>query len=138
MSGADRYLASRLGRFLVVGGTGVVLNNAALYAFYQMLRLPLVVASTLAVTLAIGNNFVLNDRWTFGQGRHADSFRRFLRFSLVSLAGLAITTATLWALVTFLNVPFLVANVVGIGLSTGSNFVANLNWTWSGSRSGEQ
>jgi len=128
--------AHRLGKFLVVGGTGVVLNNAALYAFYQMLRLPLVVASTLAVTLAIGNNFVLNDRWTFGRSRHADSLRRFLRFSLVSLAGLAITTATLWALVTFLNVPFLVANVVGIGLSTGSNFVANLNWTWRGS--GEQ
>ena len=88
MSGADRdplrmpggslrepqERASRLGKFLVVGGTGVVLNNAALYAFYQMLRLPLVVASALAVTLAIGNNFVLNDRWTFGHGRHAGKY----------------------------------------------------------------
>jgi putative flippase GtrA len=133
MSGADRELASRLGKFLVVGGAGVVLNNAALYALYQLLRLPLVVASALAVTLAIGNNYILNDRWTFNQGGHAASFRRFLRFSLVSLAGLTITTATLWALVTFLNVPFLVANVVSIGLSTGSNFLANLNWTWNGS-----
>jgi len=136
MSGADRELASRLGKFLVVGGTGVLLNNAALYAFYQLLRLPLVVASALAVALAIGNNYVLNDRWTFNQGGHAASFRRFLRFSLVSLASLTITTATLWALVNFLNIPFLVANIVGIALGTGSNYIGNLNWTWS--RSSEQ
>jgi dolichol-phosphate mannosyltransferase len=148
MSATDRYphrasggylrehqaLASRLGKFLVVGGTGVVLNNVALYAFYQLLRLPLVVASALAVTLAIANNYLLNDRWTFS--RKAGSLRRFVRFTLVSLVGLTITTATLWALVTLLGVHYLVANVVGIALGTGSNFFGNLNWTWSGS--GEQ
>ncbi len=124
----------RLAKFLVVGGTGVVLNNVALYAFYQLLRLPLVVASALAVTLAIANNYLLNDRWTFS--RQAASLRRFLRFTLVSLVGLIVTTATLWALVTLLGVHYLVANVVGIALGTGSNFLGNLNWTWSGS--GEQ
>jgi dolichol-phosphate mannosyltransferase len=133
MSGADRELASRLGKFLVVGGTGVVINNAALYTLYQMLRLPLVVASALAVTLAIGNNFVWNDRWTFSTADHAASRGRFLRFSLVSLGGLAITTLALWALVTFLDVQYLVANLIGIALGTGSNFVANTHWTWSGS-----
>ena len=132
MSGAHRELAARLGKFLVVGGTGVVLNNVALYAFYQVLRLPLVVASALAVTLAIGNNYVLNDRWTF-QSRHTASLRRILRFSLVSLASLTITTLTLWALVTLMDVQYLVANSVGIALGTGSNVVGNLNWTWSGS-----
>jgi dolichol-phosphate mannosyltransferase len=131
MSGAHRELASRLGKFLVVGGTGVVLNSAALYAFYQMLRLPLVVASTLAVALAIGNNYVLNDRWTFYTASPA-SLRRFVQFALVSLGGLAITTLTLWALVAFLNVQYLVANLIGIGLATASNFVANVNWTWGG------
>jgi putative flippase GtrA len=64
------------------------------------------------------------------------SLRRFVRFTLVSLVGLTITTATLWALVTLLGVHYLVANVVGIALGTGSNFFGNLNWTWSGS--GEQ
>jgi putative flippase GtrA len=38
--------------------------------------------------------------------------------------------------VTLLGVHYLVANVVGIALGTGSNFFGNLNWTWSGS--GEQ
>lgn len=136
MSGADREMASRLGKFLVVGSTGVVINNAALYAFYQIFRLPLVPASALAVSLAIGNNFVLNDRWTFQQPRDAASLRRFIRFCVVSLGGLLVTTFTLWALVTYLDVQYLLANLVGIGLATASNFVANVRWTWS--RSGGQ
>lgn len=131
MSGADRELASRLGKFLVVGSSGVVVNNAALYALYHVFRLPLVLASTLAVALAVGNNFVLNDRWTFRDAGDADAPRRLLRFSLVSLGGVVVTTLTLWALVTYLDVQYLVANLIGIGLSTASNFVAHLKWTWS-------
>ena len=133
MSGADRELASRLGKFLVVGGTGVVLNNAALYAFYQLVRLPLIAASALAVSLAIGNNFVLNDRWTFQHAPDAASLSRFIRFCVVSLGGLLLTTSTLWALVTYLDVQYMLANLVGIGLATASNFIVNLKWTWSGS-----
>lgn len=127
-------LASRLGKFLVVGCIGLIVNNAALYAFYQLLRLPLILASTLATSLAIGNNFVLNDRWTFNGRRDAALARAFIRFGLVSLGGLAITAFTLWALVTYLNLHYLVANLIGIGLSTGSNFAANSTWTWSRSR----
>jgi dolichol-phosphate mannosyltransferase len=133
MSGADRELASRLGKFLVVGGTGFVINSAALYTLYQLFRVPLVPASALAVVLAIANNFVLNDRWTFKRSSEAASIWRFARFSLVSLGGLAVTTLTLWALVTYLDVQYLAANAIGIGLATTSNFVANLKWTWSGS-----
>jgi dolichol-phosphate mannosyltransferase len=132
MSAVHRALAARLGKFLVVGGTGVVLNNAALFALYQILRLPLVIASALAVTLAIVNNFVLNDRWTFG--RRTPSLRRFGRFGVVSLGGLLISTGVLWVLVTYLSVQYLVANLVGIALATGWNFVGNLAWTWSGGR----
>jgi dolichol-phosphate mannosyltransferase len=131
MSATDRELASRLGKFLVVGGTGLVVNNAALYALYQVFRLPLVPASALAVTLAIGNNFVLNDCWTFHQTDHAAWQRRFVRFGVVSLGGLILTTVTLWVLVTYLDVHYLLANLVGTGLGTTSNFAANLKWTWS-------
>jgi dolichol-phosphate mannosyltransferase len=136
MPGANRELAARLGKFLVVGSTGVMVNNAALYAFYQQLRLPLVTASTLAVTLAIANNFVLNDRWTFSERHQSAWLRRFAQFSLASLGGLALATLTLWLLVTFLDVQYVIANTVGIAIGTGSNLVTSMTWTWA--RSGEQ
>jgi putative flippase GtrA len=35
MSAADREFVQRLGKFLVVGASGVVVNNAALFTLYQ-------------------------------------------------------------------------------------------------------
>lgn len=119
---------SQPGKFLVVGGTGAVVNTAALACLHQLLALPLVLASVLAVELSIASNFFWNDRWTFG--RRWPSWRRFLKFNLVSLGGLVITTATLWALVTDLHSQYLLANLFGIMLATCWNFVINVLWTW--------
>jgi len=131
MSRADREVAFQLGKFLIVGGTGVVVNNIALYLFVQWLLWPLLVASTLATALAIGNNFVLNDLWTFERSHPLGPLQRLMRFSLVSLSGLCVTTITLWFLVTYLNIHYLVANMIGIAVASCSNFVANATWTWS-------
>lgn len=115
-------------KFLLVGGLGVVVNSLALFVLHQLMRLPLVVASLLAVELAIVNNFLWNDRWTFGRKKR--SLRRFFQFNLVSCGGLVITTGTLWVLATHLAAPYLLANLVGIGLATCWNFGINLLWTW--------
>ncbi len=123
-----RAFVTRLCKFLVVGGTGVLVNSLALLVLYHQAHLPLVVASTLSVELAILNNFCWNDRWTFGRRNY--SLSRFAQFNLVSLGGLAITTFTLWVLVCHLNVYYLAANLLGIGLATAWNFAANLFWTW--------
>ena len=115
-------------KFLLVGGLGVVVNSLALYVLHQLMRLPLVAASLVAVELAIVNNFLWNDRWTFG--RNTLSLRRFFQFNLVSCGGLVITTGTLWVLVTHLAAPYLLANLIGIGLAICWNFGLNLLWTW--------
>lgn len=120
--------AAKLIKFLLVGGLGVVVNSFALYVLHQLLRFPLVAASLLAVELAIVNNFLWNDRWTFGRKR--PSLQRFFRFNLVSFGGLAITTGTLWVLATHLATPYLLANLAGIGLATCWNFGMSLLWTW--------
>ena len=105
-----------------------MVNSVALFILYQQARLPLIAASALSVEMAIASNFFWNDRWTFG--RSSPSLSRFARFNLVSLGGLAITTATLWVLFSQLGVHYLVANLLGIGLATFWNFVVSLVWTW--------
>ncbi len=122
------HLLSKLWRFLLVGGAGVLVNSAALFFLHQILHLGLVVASLLAVEFAIAHNFFWNNRWTFEQKRL--SFRRFFTFNLISLGGLVITTSTLWGLVSFLGTPYLLANLAGISLATTWNFVMSLFWTW--------
>jgi dolichol-phosphate mannosyltransferase len=121
-----------LTRFLLVGGSGVVVNSVALFVLYGLAGLPLAVASALSVELAIANNFVWNDRWTFARARRSEcrAQTRFLKFNLVSLAGLAITTSTAWLLVQQSGVNYLLANLAGIALATTCNFLASVQWTW--------
>ena len=128
----ERASLTRLGKFLVVGGTGVLVNSLALLILFQWAHLLLLVASVLSAELGIINNFYWNDRWTFK--RTQLSLRRFARFNLVSLAGLVITTGTLWVLVCHLGVYYLAANLLGIALATIWNFAANSLWTWGGAQ----
>jgi putative flippase GtrA len=125
-----RSLLIRLSKFMLVGGTGVLVNNLTLLILFQWVHLPLLVASVLASELAIINNFYWNDRWTFKSTRI--SLSRFARFNLVSLSGLLITTGTLWLLVSHLGLYYLVANLLGISLAMVWNFAVNSRWTWGG------
>jgi len=119
---------ARIGKFVLVGGSGMLVNTGALVALYQHLHVALVAASALATELAVTNNFVWNNYWTFGQ--HALSLRRFARFNAVALAGQCITIFTLWVLVREGGIHYVVANVAGVGLAFAWNFVANARWTW--------
>jgi dolichol-phosphate mannosyltransferase len=110
----------------------MLVNSLALLLLFQWVHLPLVIASVLSTEMAIVNNFCWNDRWTFG--RTQLSIKRFAKFNLVSLAGLVITTGTLWLLVRHLGYYYLTANLLGITLATAWNFVANSLWTWGGAR----
>ena len=123
-------LANRIIKFAVVGATGVLINTAALYLGHDVAHLPLVVASVIAVEMAILNNFVLNNAWTFGQRNFA--LERLFQFHLVSLGGLVITVVVLTGLVQLFGLYYLIANLVAIGFATAWNFVANSLWTWSG------
>jgi putative flippase GtrA len=117
-----------IGKFAVVGGLGTLVNTGLLLVLYSYLRLPLVAASALATELAVGNNYLWNNYWTFE--RRAASLGQFARFNLVALAGQCITVATLWVLVRYTGLPLVVANLTGIGLALVWNFTVNLYWTW--------
>lgn len=119
---------ARLGKFMLVGGAGTLVNTGVLVVFYQHLHVVLVAASAIATELAIANNFLWNNYWTFG--RRTLSLQRFARFNAVSLGGQCITTVTLWMLVHHAGTYYVVANIAGIGLAMLWNFVANVSWTW--------
>lgn len=113
--------------FGVVGLSGVILNTGLVYVLHGLLHWPLPLAVALASELAILNNYVWNDRWTFGQ--HAPSVRRLVRFNLSSLGGLTITTAATSVLVGS-GVPYLLALLVAVGTGSVSNFAASALWVW--------
>lgn len=130
-----QVIARQFFSFCLVGGSGVIVNSALLYLLHDRMGLELIVASILATEVAIINNFFWNNRFTF----HKPNVRlwRLLRFNLVSLGGLLITTGILTYLTNNYGIYFLLANLVAIGVATFWNFFANFAWTWGRKASGK-
>lgn len=116
-------------RFGLVGVGGTAVNMLALHVLHGLGGLSILVASPLAVELAIVHNFLLNDWWTF-RSRSRRRFR-FARFNLSTSLTLVVNVAVVWTLVGA-GIGYLAANLVGIGVGAALNFGASHAWVWEG------
>jgi putative flippase GtrA len=125
--GARRRAAGRAAKFAVVGGIGAIINMAALVVLYRWVRLPLPVASVIAAEVAVVHNYQLNNWWTFAA--RTSSFKRFAKFNVSMLGGLAANVLVVWALVG-VSTPLLLANGTGIAAGFAANFAMSVGWVW--------
>lgn len=128
----------RFFRFALVGGSGVLVNMGVLILLVSKARWSPVMAAPIAIEFAVVNNFLLNDRWTFGDKRGGRSlFQRFVRYNALTLGGVLISALTLAALVTFSRMHYVVANLFAIGVGTLWNYSTNSLLTWASSSASE-
>ncbi len=138
-----------LGRFLrfgVVGVSGIFVDYLVLYLMSlvlgfsmaasktQLFRPEIIVGKGVAVEVAIANNFIWNDLWTFRDASQKFSgwrqrSLRFLRFNLACTLGAAINIAV-FALLARLGMSLLLANLIAIAVSTAWNYSINLKFNW--------
>nr|WP_306441453.1 glycosyltransferase [Halomicronema hongdechloris] len=98
-----KLLALPMARFLkfaLVGLSGVVVDMAVLYLLHGALGLALTRSKILAAEVAILNNFLWNDAWTFAdisvrQLGRAARLKRLLKFNAICLAGLVLNVLVL-------------------------------------------
>lgn len=128
----DRFV-----RFGIVGFSGVFVDMGFLYLLSDpsTLALPLTRSKIIAAELAIINNFLWNDAWTFRdisrtqQGKK-QKLKRFLKFNLVCLAGLILNVLLLNIFFNLFGLNRYLANLGAIALVTVWNFWLNLKLSW--------
>ena len=119
-----------LGRFCLVGGSGVLVN-LAVFQGALMLWAPILPASALAFVVAASSNFVLNRAWTFrGSASREGTTVRWAKFLGASLAGLAANLAVLAVLSAWLSIPSLPAQLAGITAGTLLNYRLSCMWVF--------
>jgi dolichol-phosphate mannosyltransferase len=128
---------NRFIRFATVGLSGVIVDMGLLYLLSDptMLAWGLTRSKLIAAEMAILNNFFWNDRWTFRdlsakQRGPKARLRRFGKFQLVCLAGVAINATLLNLQFNLLGMNRYVANAVAIAAVTAWNFGLNLKLSW--------
>lgn len=117
----------RLLTFAIVGGIGAVINVSVLYMLSRWAALPVSVASALSVELAAISNYLFNDTWTFGT--RSPSLKRFAKFNVASLIGLALNVLCVW-LLTRLGIYLLLADFIGIAAGFAVNYTFSVRWVW--------
>jgi dolichol-phosphate mannosyltransferase len=128
---------TRFARFALVGCSGVIVDMGLLFLLSDpsMLGWGLTRSKLLASEMAIVNNFVWNDLWTFGdisarQRSGKDRLRRFAKFQLICFAGLLLNTLLLNVQFNLLGMNRYVANAVAILAVTAWNFWLNVKLSW--------
>lgn len=124
-------------RFGLVGLSGVFVDMVMLYLLSDpsMLGWKLTRSKIVASELAILNNFLWNDRWTFSdisqhQTGWSKRLKRLLKFNLVCLAGLVLNVLILNALFNVFGINRYLANLIAIAAVTLWNFWVNLKLSW--------
>ncbi|MEZ5398246.1 MAG: GtrA family protein [Bryobacteraceae bacterium] len=120
-------LALRWLKFNAVGAVGIGVQLAALWLFKSALGLHYLVATALAVELAVLHNFVWHELWTWRPAARTPrtTAARLARFNLTTgLISIASNLLLMRLLVGTLGLPYLHANLAAIALTNIANFAA--------------
>ena len=121
----------RFFKFGLVGASGVFVNNGLLWLLVEYSSLPFYLCSIFAIEISILSNFALNDLWTWRDRREGAFISRLFRYNIsTAFSSLFINITVLLFLKEWLGVPYLLANLVGIGCSVVFNFLINSVWTY--------
>jgi putative flippase GtrA len=134
-------------KFNLVGGIGIAVQIAALFLLKSVLQFNYLVATAIAVEIAVLHNFVWHERFTWvdrvGLNPMADriglsqrnSLRRLLRFHLANgLVSILGNLALMKVIVGLAHMNYLAANAVAIALCSLANFIASERWVFEESR----
>ncbi|ADI62823.1 glycosyltransferase [Trichormus azollae] len=131
------FPVGRFIRFGVVGFSGVFVDMAVLYLLSDpsTLALPLTRSKIISGEVAIFNNFLWNDAWTFAdvsmqQKGWNQTIKRFLKFNVICLAGLVLNVVVLNIVFNLLIPNRYIANLIAIAVATIWNFWVNLKLSW--------
>lgn len=128
---------TRFIRFGLVGFSGVFIDMTFLYLLSDptTLALPLTRSKIIASELAIINNFLWNDAWTFKdisqkQPGKRQKIKRLIKFNIICLGGLIINVLLLNFFFNVFGLNRYIANLISIVLVTIWNYWLNLKLSW--------
>ncbi|MEA5601455.1 glycosyltransferase [Nostoc sp. UHCC 0252] len=131
------FPVGRFLRFGLVGLSGVFVDMTILYLLSDPTTLawPLTRSKIIAGEIAVLNNFIWNDAWTFAdvsarQQEWQQRLKRFLKFNAICLAGLVLNVLILNLVFNFLIPNRYIANFIAIAVATIWNFWVNLKLSW--------
>ncbi|MFM7601377.1 MAG: glycosyltransferase [Pseudanabaena sp.] len=132
-----RVPVKRFFKFGLVGFSGVFVDMAIFYLLSDASTLGwgLTRSKVIAAEVAVLNNFLWNDLWTFRdlaeqQSGRRKLIKRFVKFNLICLLGIGLNLIILNLLYNYFGINKYIANLIAIAIVTIWNFWFNLKLSW--------
>ncbi len=122
------HLLRRLLKFHLVGAAGIGVQLCFLFLLKTALHLNYLLATALAVEVAVLHNFLWHEHYTWSDRRESSAglLRRLLRFNLsTGLISIVGNLVLMRLFVGSLHLQFMVANILSIGACSLANFWAS-------------
>lgn len=129
----DLVSGGRATKFASVGFVGTAVDFVVLFVLVEFWTVQIEGAKIVGGEAAILVMFVVNEYWTFsehGRNGYRPLLRRLVTSNLVRASGILVATVILSVLVRTFNVPYLLANAIGIACGFFVNFSAECHYTW--------
>jgi len=112
-------------KFAIAGAIFAVINILILYILTDFLGIYYILSAIIAFFLGSTGNFLLNKAWTFKEKLHKDFLKKYIKAMLVNTSAVVITIATLYALTEFLNIYYLISQIIAMTGAFFVNFMGN-------------
>ena len=117
-------------KFAIVGIANTLINLAVLYILTEFFGIYYMLSAVIAFLFAVTNSFLLNKTWTFEEKIKYKTKSKYAKFIFVSIIALVVNLILLYALVEYLGVWYMAAQVIGILSNLLVNFFGNKLWTF--------
>jgi putative flippase GtrA len=118
-------------KFLKFGAVGILntLITIVSYMAFIYFGMDYLIANIIAYSLGVINSFYWNNKWVF-QSRTRSS-KVFMKFIVVNMITLGLTTLILFQLVEGASVHSIYAQILATGFGLVINFTLNKSWTFN-------
>jgi dolichol-phosphate mannosyltransferase len=123
--------------FAIVGASGILVNQAALWGLVAIGGLNYLLSAVIATQFSTTSNFVLNEYWVFrGRSERRGMARRFLGYAAINNAALLLRAPLLALLTGVLGLHYLVSNLLTLILLFAVRFAVSDRLLWRAPETG--
>ena len=122
-------LILQFAKFSGVGAIGTVGHYLTLIFLVQILGFPPVIGSTCGFIVGALINYYLNYTYTFASNKsHREAMTKFF---VVAFLGMCLNAAIMFAGIYYLQMNYILSQIIATGIVLTSNFAFNRLWTFS-------
>ena len=115
-------------KFICVGLAGTILHLAVLYIFTEFFGIYYIISSIFGFCLGVTNNFILNKIWTFKEKLNHGVVKKYYRYFILNVIILFINLFILYSLTEFLQMYYILSQIIAVGFSFLINFFISKFW----------